>query len=220
MSKKKSPSQVAAIVSSMWVLFSLVSDLVRYMREFGCSIVEIGESFYALTLTKEQDTLKQIAKIISDVGQKARNIYLVAVDCSMSLADMIAAGKYDWVNSDIMAKNFPIEREVGANVPMRLFHFDKKMSTDTVKAEMDKEGWKPAKIWHLLFFGAKYPDLQKEFPIVALDSVWSCLVPCLGWNSVDGQRDLDLHELDHHWSGRCRFLATVSSPSASSTLKF
>jgi len=207
MSKKKSPSQVAAIVSAMWVLFSLVSDLVRQMRELGCSIVEIGESFYALAQAEGQDALKQIAKIIADTGQKARSIYLVAVDCTMSLVDMIAAGKYDWVNSDIKAENFPIEGKVKADVAMRLFHFDKDMSTDAVKAEMDKEGWKPASIWHLLFFGAKYPELQKQFPIVALGSVWHGSVAYLGWYSVDRQRVLGLDRIECDWVGDWRFLA-------------
>jgi hypothetical protein len=34
---------------------------------------------------------------------------IIAVDYGMSLRDMIAAGKYDWVNPSITAERFPVE---------------------------------------------------------------------------------------------------------------
>ena len=207
MSKKKSPGQMAAVMSAMWVLILLMSDLVKRMQELGCSIVETGENFYALAQTEGESTRKQIAQIIVEFGWKVRSVYSIFVDCGMSLSDMIALGKYDWMNPDINAGNFPIEEKVKANVLMRLFYFGKNMSKSAVEAEMDKEGWKPAKIWHLLFFGAKNPELQKRFPIIALGSVWGGCVAYLFWRVIDLRRYLYLRRIGLDFGGLCRFLA-------------
>ncbi len=62
----------------------------------------------------------------------------------------------------------------------------------------------------LLALGAEYPDLQKEFPIVALGSVWRDLggrrlVAYLAyWRS---KRSLGLRWVGLDWGGPCRFLA-------------
>ena len=136
--------------------------------------------------------------------------YLVTVDYGMSLADMIAAGRYDWTNSDITAKHFPVKGEGKAEVEIQLVHFDRVMGSDDVIRELDKMGLRPAAIEELLAFGAKYPDVQREFPIVALKSVWRSAfgyryVACL---SGDGSgRDLHLRWFGFGWSEFCRFAA-------------
>lgn len=98
--------------------------------------------------------------------------YTVAVDYGMALADMIAVGKYDWTNSDITTKHFSVRGEGKAEVEIQLVHFDRVMESDDVIRELDKQGLRPAKIEELLAFGANYPEVQREFPVVALGSVW------------------------------------------------
>jgi len=126
---------------------------------------------------------------------------------TISLASLIDLGKYDNVNPEIKEENFPIDGQIKLDEETRLFHFGKDMSTETVKEEMDKEGWKPATIWHLLFFGIKNPEEQKKYPIIALGSVWRGLVAVLYWYDIDRRRRLGLSGLDCKWGGHCRFLA-------------
>jgi len=71
---------------------------------------------------------------------------------------------------------------------------------------------RPATLPELLAFGAKYPDKQKEFPIMALGSVWidpdgDRRVHSLGW--VEGERELHLgwDKPGYVWGDYCRFLA-------------
>jgi hypothetical protein len=115
------------------------------------------------------------------------------------------------VNNGITSANFPNPANgVTGNQELALFHFGKTMSSDLVSAEMDKEGYEPATIWDLLAFAKKEPNLQRQFPIVALKSVWQDpgryrRVPCL-YGDVDG-RDLDLGYLGSDWGGGCHFLA-------------
>lgn len=194
----RTKKNVEAIVSAMGALLAIVVDLVAYIREFKG---EVGECIYQLAQPEGKQTLNAIAKLIVDNWQEAKNIVKI------SLADLVAMGNYDWVNSDIKEENFPIDEPVNPDEETKLFYFDREMSSEEVVVEMDKKGWKPAKIWHLLFFGAKNPKLQKQFPIIALGSVWRGLVPYLRWGGIFRKRDLRLSRFDSRWGGHCRFLA-------------
>lgn len=57
-------NQFIAVVSAMGVLLSLVSDLVKFLREAGLTIAELGECFAALTSKKGVGALKQIADLM------------------------------------------------------------------------------------------------------------------------------------------------------------
>lgn len=76
---------------------------------------------------------------------------------------------------------------------------------------MDKIGLRPRGIEHLLAFGEKYPDIQREFPAVALGSRWQSSggdwrVPYL---DRDGsKRYLYLHWVDYDFRPVCCFLAS------------
>ena len=75
---------------------------------------------------------------------------------------------------------------------------------------MDEAGYRPATLAELLALGESQPELQRQFPIIALGSVWrgafgrrrvACLyVPGYG-------RRLNLYYLDNDWRAHCRFLA-------------
>jgi hypothetical protein len=83
------------------------------------------------------------------------------------------------------------------------------MTSEQVIVEIDKAGYRPAKIEELLALGEAQPDLQRQFPIVALGSVWrdsdgSRYVPYL--SSSAAERGLSLHCFGRDWSGLYRFL--------------
>lgn len=134
----------------------------------------------------------------------------VTVDYGMTLEQMIAAGRYDSQNGDITAEHFPLQGTGKVEVELHLVHLNKVVSTEEVLAELDRRNLRPAKIEEILALGAKYPNLQKEFPVVALGSVWQRshgdrYVACLGrWL---GERCLDLGWFGSDWDGHFRFAA-------------
>ncbi len=199
MAKKKAASQVAAVVSAVWVMLSILTDLVKIMKEFGLTIQEVGEKFYVLAQTESEGARRQIADIIAKVGEAKVG------EKVLSLVEMIALGKYNWVKSGITAENFSVDQTAKWDEETRLFHFDRSMFTDAVKAEMDKEGWKPASIWNLLFFGMENPELQRQFPIIALGSVWRGDVPELF--RLGSLRVLSLDRIGSDWDDNSHFLA-------------
>ncbi|MCX6743687.1 MAG: hypothetical protein NT116_05665 [Candidatus Parcubacteria bacterium] len=139
-------------------------------------------------------------------------IYKVVVDYSKTLAEMIKAGNYSWFNDDITEKYFPLQGAGQHEVEMELVHLNRNATTKEVLEHLNGLGLESAKIEHLLAFGVAYPDVQKEFPVIALGSVWVLSSglrssPCLF--SSNGQRRLSLswHKDGTPWGEACRFLA-------------
>ena len=134
----------------------------------------------------------------------------IVVDYSLLLEQMIAAGKYDWSNSDITAKRFPLKGSGKVELEPKLFYFGQDMSSEKVIAEMDKEGFRPCTIEELLAIGEQHPELQRKFPLVALGSVAKIggdrrSVACL--DRVGSGRRLDLLWFGGGWTDVCRFPA-------------
>ncbi len=88
---------------------------------------------------------------------------------------------FDYVDPGYAALSFkPIEicKDVPTDareIEFKLVHLRKRASTKKALAELKRRRLRPALYEELLAFVAKYPDLQKEFRIVALGSVWCIL---------------------------------------------
>lgn len=136
--------------------------------------------------------------------------FTVTVDYSKPLPEMIATGRYDWTNSDITSGHFPAKGSGVAELKLELVHLGKAASTDEVLRYLDEQGYRPATLPELLAFGAKFPEEQRKYPVVALASVWrrsdgSRDVPYLYRD--DAGRNLSLHWSGDGWDGGYRFLA-------------
>jgi hypothetical protein len=147
------------------------------------------------------------------VTKSLGDIYRVTVDYTRSLAEMIAAGKYDWTNPDINEKNFPIvrpEQAVDGVIEVILVHLNKVVSTADFLRYCEENSLRPGTLPELLALAVAHPELQRQFPIVALGSVWASrdggrYSPDLyDW---DGRRELNLDERGAVWREGCRFLA-------------
>ncbi|MFC1623604.1 hypothetical protein ACFL05_00595 [Patescibacteria group bacterium] len=151
---------------------------------------------------------KVLAEALCPPKNYITHTFTILVDETKTVEELVKEGKFDWSNDDIISKNFP-QPEGGAKSEkeIALFHFNKTMTSDDVIAEMDKDGYRPATIWELLGLGIIQPDLQREFPIIALGSV--CVL--LGGRRVAGlyrhagERPLDLGWFVDSWSDFCRF---------------
>lgn len=151
-----------------------------------------------------------VRTVVQDLVAKLTNTYLVTVDYAKSLPDMIKAGNYGYANEDITDKNFPTQGKGAVDLEIVLVYFGKDMDSNDVLSELDKLGFRAAILPELLAFGETHPEVQREFPIIALGSFWADrdgnrFVPCLGrWR---GKRGLGLSWFESRWSGYCRFAA-------------
>lgn len=186
--------------SGLWqASFGEVGATLKVLQDAG-----VTQEHLKLIRT-DKNLARQIAQLILGKAEKK-----VVVDYSMTLRQMIATGHYDWTNSNINVDHFPIFGEGKVEVETFLVHLGKDASTEEVLEEMDRLGLRPAEIEVGLAFGAKYPDLQHQFPIIFLGSVWLHgnglrRVPSL--DVYGGKRKLELYFYVHVWRFNCRFLA-------------
>lgn len=212
MAKKQN---VPAIVSGMGVALALVDGITKRVRRLGGTDKDI----HRLVTDAGAATLDQIAALIVGKGETEAtraaishivDVYKLVIRRSRPLADQIAAGRYDWIDPGINRQNFPgAEGNTDEEAEVVLFHFNRVMSSDAVIEEIAKEGYEPEELPGLLAFGATKPELQRQFPIIALGSVWvnpsgDRRVSSLG--EYSGLRGLYLGQYVDEWIGRCRFL--------------
>jgi len=144
-------------------------------------------------------------------GAGSESSYPVTVDYDLSLAAMIRKGAYDYVNPDITAEHFPVEGEGRVDVDVPIIGYDRPMTSDEVLADFAQRGLRAATLPHGLAVGEKYPDLQREGPVVLFGSGWHSryghrLVPYL-WGDDRG-RSLGLRWFDDsRWDRNDRFAA-------------
>jgi hypothetical protein len=199
-------SKVSAMVSGAGMAADVWTRLDREVKAQGGT----DDDLHLLARVEGQGMISQIAATLVRAGATTRNAYPVTIDYDQSLADMIAAGKYDWKNEDITAKNFPMQGNGAVNLKIVLIHPNRNIESEDSVREQDQIGLRPATLPELLAYGAKYPETQREFPIVALGSSWVCphgyrSVPYL--SDWDEERDLCLGDWDGAWGARYRFLA-------------
>jgi len=185
---------------------TIVQSLLEKVKRRGYSEDEILQ----VAASQGDQLLDKFADILAQAARKPREAYPVTVNYDLSVEEAIDAGAYQAVNASITSKNFPSSQKGQADLEITLVRFDERMSSETVLRQLDEESLRAAELPELLAFGAKYPDVQRKFSVVALGSVWkdrkgSRNVPCL-YAASEG-RYLDLHWWDDGWYSYSRFAA-------------
>ncbi len=198
----RKPNEIQLMLDGVDFVKQFVSDLRKDVKMFG------GDDTMTYTALKSDSKLrKEFAKLIAAGASATKEI--IHIFSNLSLADRIARGKYDWVNNDITEEHYPEIVPADYTKEFKLYHFDRLISFNDAIKEM--KGFRPATIAELLAIGETQPELQKQFPIIALGSVWRAPygylnVPGLHWN--DDERKLRLyHQFERDLSADFRFLA-------------
>ncbi len=163
---------------------------------------------------------QRIGQLVMHAIAVAATVFTMMVDYSRSVADLIKDGAYNYANPNITDENFPLQPfEMGQEKEAKLYHFNRDISSDAAISEMAKDGFRPATARELLTYGAKNPEVQREFPIVALGSVW--LYPngfrhVVFLVSALRGRNADLYWYVDDWGSRYRFLAVRKKSSDAS----
>jgi len=149
--------------------------------------------------------IENFADMLVKAERKTSKVFPVTIDYNRTLDQMIAACACGYNNPSITTANFPISGTGIVPQEIILIDLDHDVEGDEVLRELTAVGLEPARIEHALAFGEKYPDVQRERPVVFLGSVWDGRVPYLdGWRDERGLRLSDWHD---GWSRDCRFAA-------------
>jgi len=147
-------------------------------------------------------------KANTDTISTITHTFTVLVDETKTVEELVKEGDYDWSNGNVTSKNFPQPlNQKQEDREVVLFHFGKQMTSEQVVAEMDKVGYRPGTVHEILGLGIARPDLQREFPIIALGS--TCVLdgnrPVAYLYRYADKRYLRLYWFDRDWYGYCRF---------------
>jgi len=184
----------------------LLQSLLERVKERGCS----DDDILRVATAQANNLLDKFADVVADAASRRRDIFPVAVNYDLPVEAAIQAGDYQAVHPAIASNNFPPTRRGQAELEIMLVRFDDRMTSEDVVRKLDEEGLRAAELHEFLAFGAQYPDVQRNFSVVGLGSVWRDRksyrnVPCL-YAASEG-RHLDLHWWDDGWYSHSRFAA-------------
>jgi len=189
----------------------LSAEIWRKLRKAADDLGLPKEFFHRLSTPEGDSVIADMAKVMQEAW--GLPTYDITVDYNQTIEQMVAAGSYNYANRDISSANFGQEvvakKGVREELKAVLLHLDRVATSQEVLAEMERLGLRPATLAELLALGAKHPELQREFPIIALGS--SCTLHgyrqvAFLWSDVS-RRGLYLSSFGGRWTGHCRFLA-------------
>ena len=185
---------------------AILQSLLEKVKKRGYSEDEI----LRVAAAQGDQLLDKFADAIAQAARKPRETFPLTVNYDLPVEEAIAAGDYQAVNADISTKNFSWAERGKAELEVTLVRFDQRMSSEMVIRGLEEEGLRPAELPELLAFGAAYPEVQRQFSVAGLGSVWRDRkgdrnVPCL-YAASEG-RYLDLHWWDDGWYTFSRFVA-------------
>ncbi|MFP4515009.1 MAG: hypothetical protein ACLFNO_03350 [Parcubacteria group bacterium] len=180
------------------------------MRKFSSSL-------NTKALKRDQVSMSDIHAHISSKennGFKINNNINLTLDYSMNVEEMMqVAGLY---SKHVNSENFPIPKKMRGkkvDINIRLFHFNRPISTEEAIFEINKDSFRGANIFEQVTFAAHYPQMQRQFPIVAFGSTWQApgfaikFVPVLFFGGYD--RPLSLGWFHERWPYYYRFLGVA-----------
>ncbi len=200
---------VSSIVSGAGVLTAIFTELDRKVREYGGG----DEDLHHLTTPDGLPIIGQMAQVIMDArgGQLAGPL---TVDYGRSIEDYLVAGRYDgYVDEAITTEHFPLSGQGVATlnpVFVQVPNPPGVFSTNVALAEIKRRRLRPGTAQEDLAVGEQYPELQRQFPIVALGSFWANPDGdryVVGLRGDDSTRRADLDWDGHAWHPVYRFLA-------------
>jgi hypothetical protein len=132
--------------------------------------------------------------------------FMVKVDFGVPFGLQVMSGHYRHIDQRITASHFPPSGNGAMNCRLRLIKPHFTATTREVLAEIRERGLIPARIEHLLAFGARFAEKQRQFAVAALGSGWEGFIPLLSMHGDPPARSLEaLHE-SSIWDPECRFL--------------
>ena len=154
--------------------------------------------------------LEQQAQTVTDTFNP--DSFTLVANYGTKLEDQGKEGRYDYVNPNFTSANFPTELTGTVNLENgRLVHFGRDMSTEAALKKLDEMGLRPGNAHELAAFGIKFPEVQRDYPIVALGGKrWQspddgeCVAYLSRWL---GERELGLSVVADDWCVSYRFLA-------------
>jgi hypothetical protein len=134
------------------------------------------------------------------------------VDYGRSINDSLTAGYYDIISDAVEKEDYPPEEHERGEKKLhfKIIHLNRESTTEEVEQQMARRKCRVATPRELLAFAEAHPELQNQFPVIALGSpkvndAGQPVVLVL-W-SYGGKRGISQNRSDTDWAKGNRFLA-------------
>lgn len=139
----------------------------------------------------------------------------IFMDPAKTHEQLIVEGNYNFVHESVSSRNFPQKNIlIRENVMLmiRLFLFQNETSSLEAEMIIKSNGCQSANLDTLILFGNKYPNMQRNFLLTALGSVWfeTDYRYCPILKSINGQRQIDLMWFDGGWLAKTVFIGIMN----------
>ena len=135
--------------------------------------------------------------------------YRIKTGAARSTEELVEAGHYAYAHSCVTSDNFPARPLGNPGVrEIALVEFDHEVTSEEAIVEAGRLGLDRPVYEDALYFGAEYPEAQRDRPVVFLHDPWFGFfgrrdVLSL-WENA-GRRELGLEGFDDRWPPRWRF---------------
>lgn len=96
----------------------------------------------------------------------------VRVNFGVPLEELVQAGHYDYVNSNVTSANFPATGQGQVEQEIELIQFNVGPESDEVEAYFKANGLQSAGMRHCLAVGSQHPELQRQLLMAFLKDAW------------------------------------------------
>ena len=135
--------------------------------------------------------------------------YRITIGDGRSTEELVAAGRYGYAHSAVIAENFPISRWPAPRArEIVLLAPEREVTASEALAEATRRMLMAPTYDDALHFGAAHPEVQRDGPIAFLHEPW---VGYFGRRDVlvlwcnAGRREVGLEGFDERFSARHRF---------------
>jgi hypothetical protein len=140
--------------------------------------------------------------------------YRITIGDTRTTEDLVAAGHYGYAHSCMTSDVFPVRPARRGEREIVLLAFDREMTAADAIGEATRRGLTRPVYEDALYFGATYPEAQREGPIVFLHEPWFGYfgrwdVICLWTNA--GRREIGLEGFEDRWRPGYRFAFVTSA---------
>lgn len=147
-------------------------------------------------------------EIIEDPNGDSEVLTIIA-DYSTSLKELREKGEYDVVDPRIKNVVFRVSGKDGKfKLPVNIIHTETPAVTENLASKLQAKGLRHASVEEILTFGFTFPEMQRQFIILALNAVCSIGKDkyVLFLHGDEKKRSLNLCPMKEKWSEACRFL--------------